>query len=98
MISETSRLLPPTIAQQWVALLLTEQGSEEIPDLRQIKSYDDAQNGSNQFRQRVELHGVHLVFLRLPLAGAGFFLALGFAGTLAGGFLPLAGAFGGGAV
>ena len=79
-------------------LLLTEQGSEEIPNLRQIKSYDDAQNGGDQFRQRVELHGVHLVFLRVPLAGAGFFLAAGFAGALAGSFLPLAGALGGGAV
>jgi len=79
-------------------LLLTEQGSEEIPDLRQIKTYDDAQNGGDQFRQRVELHGVHLVFLRLPLAGAGFFFAAGFADGLARGFLPLAGALGGGAV
>ena len=98
MISETRRLLPPTIAQQWVAPLLTEQGSEEIPDFRQVESCNDAQNGGDQFRQRVELHGVHLVFLRLPLAGAGFFFAVGFADALTGGFLPLAGALGGGAV
>ena len=78
--------------------LLTEQGSDKIPDLRQVKSSKNAQNGGDQFRQRVELHGVHLVFLRLPLVGAGFLLTAGFAGTLAGGFLPLAGAFGGGAV
>ena len=90
------------MAQQWVAPLLTEQGSNKIPDFGKVQSHQNAKNGGDQFRYRVDFHNVYLGFLGPPLAGAVFFFAVGFAGALAVGFftadLPLAGALGGGAV
>ena len=102
-ISETGWLLPPTIAQQWVALFLAEQGCDEFPDFREEKSHQNAQNGSEQFCGTVNFHSCYLVFFGLPFTGTVFFLPVGFAGALTAAFftaglLPLTGALEGGAV
>ena len=90
------------MAQQWVAPMLSEQGSDEIPDLGHVQTNDDAGDGGQQLGETVNFHNRYLVFFGFPLRGAVFFFAAGFAGALDAGFLaagfPFAGALGGGAV
>lgn len=76
---------------------LAEQRSDKCPDFREIKSHQNACDGTEQFWQAVNFHIGYLVFFGFPFVGAGFFFAAGFAGALEAGF-PLTGALGGGAV